>query len=93
MKKGAVMPSVARHLLFLVENKQNQIPRFALPTSSNSSVIPGSVATKNLLFQKNIRSRFLASLGMTARGTFMSTGGPKAHVKLGMTSWGFSSAR
>jgi len=29
MKKAPVMPSVARHLLFLVESEQKQIPRFA----------------------------------------------------------------
>jgi len=30
MEKAPVMPSVERHLLFLFENEQKQIPRFAL---------------------------------------------------------------
>src|SRR6516164_10400596 len=57
MKKGAVMPSVARHLLFLVENKQNQIPRFARNDGP---------------------------------GDFHVHWWAEGHVKLGMTSWGFS---
>jgi len=58
----------------------------ALPRKSPRPVIPRRSpwrTTRNLLVgRKNRRSRFLAALGMTGRGTFIPVAGPKAHVAL-----------
>jgi len=84
------MPSAARHLLFLAENKQKADPSLrSVESHPTGPVIARSEKRRGICFcEKKIRSRFLAALGMTSGWTFISIGGPKAHVTLGMTSSG-----